>query len=162
VGGSAMTQNRLDTLKHIRSSLELILGIEGYNVLGLYEVLKNGVVISTIPAIKIRYPQQKENIATRMKINSGIECTIESEPQIVNLPVKFGYIFHRYFQVILDQHNELGDLTTAVEAVISSNYFDISESPVIRSAVKNESGVIPPRALLFLRQAQFVSNLSSF
>lgn len=154
-----MTDNRTQTLIQIKNGLELILGVEGGNFLGVYEVIKNGAVVTTIPSIKIRYPMLKENMNTRMRVNSGIECTIDSEPQIINKPIKFGYNFHKYYQVILDQHLELGDLMSSVEFIISSNYFDIPESPVIRGAIKQESGIIPPRALIFIRQANFAKNL---
>jgi hypothetical protein len=154
-----MADNRLQTLIKIRNGLELILGVDGGNYLGVYEVLKNGIVATTIPAIKIRYPMKIDNMNTRMKTNSGIECTIESEPQVINKPIKFGYNFHKYYQIILDQHAELGDLLSSVELIISSNFFDIPESPVIRSAIKQESGIIPPRALLFIRHANYSANI---
>ena len=151
--------NRLETLIKIKEGLQCILGVDGGNYLGEYEVIKNNVVVAKIPSIKIRYPMQKENLNTRMKANSGIECIIESEPQILNKPVKFGYNFHQFYQVILDQHAELGDLMSSVQFLISSNYFDIPESPVIRGAIKQDSGILPPRALIFVRRVNFTSNL---
>jgi len=155
-----MTDTRQQTLIKIRNGLELILGeTYGYNLLGKYEIIRNGVVIDTVPSIQIRYPLQTPNVTMRMKTGSGIECIIESEQDIINRPNKFGHRFDKYFQVILDQHNPLGDLTTAVEGIISSNYFDIPESPVIRPATKSQSGVTPPRALIFIRQVTWKENL---
>lgn len=154
-----MGDTRQETLLKIRNGLQLILGIDGLNLLGVYEVVQNNIVVSTVPSIKIRYPLQKENITTRLRKESGIECTIESEQDIITRPSKFGHRFDKYYQVILDQHKPLGDLTTAVEGIISSNYFDIPESPVVREAIKNETGTIPPRALLFIRQVTWKNNL---
>ena len=154
-----MTDTRQETLLKIRNELDLILGVNGLNLLGKYEILKNGVVVSSVPSIKIRYPLQPVNVNTRMKVDSGIECIVESEQDIINRPGKFGHRFDKYFQVILDQHKLLGDLTTAVEGVISSNYFDIPESPVIREAMQKETRIIPPRALIFIRQVTWKQNL---
>ena len=154
-----MADTRQETLIKIRNGLELILGVNGLNLLGKYEVVRNGVVINTVPSIQIRYPLNPSNVTMRMKSDSGIECIIESEQDIINRPSKFGHRFDKYFQVILDQHKLLGDLTTAVEGVISSNYFDIPESPVIREAMKDASGIVPPRALIFIRQVSWKQNL---
>lgn len=154
-----MTDTRQDTLLKIRRGLLMILGVDGLNLLGQYEIIKSGVVVSTQPSIQIRYPLNPSNVTMRMKADSGIECIIESEQDIINKPTKFGHRFDKYFQVILDQHKLLGDLTTAVEGVISSNYFDIPESPVIREAMKNASGIVPPRALIFIRQVSWKQNL---
>lgn len=154
-----MADTRQDTLLKIRQGLLMILGVDGLNLLGQYEIIKNGVVVSTQPSIQIRYPLNPSNVTMRMKSDSGIECIIESEQDIVNRPGKFGHRFDKYFQVILDQHKLLGDLTTAVEGVISSNYFDIPESPVIREAMKDASGIVPPRALIFIRQVSWKQNL---
>jgi len=154
-----MTDTRQDTLLKIKRGLLMILGEDGLNLLGKYEIVKNGVVVSNQPSIQIRYPLNPSNVTMRMKSDSGIECIIESEQDIINKPTKFGHRFDKYFQVILDQHKLLGDLTTAVEGVISSNYFDIPESPVIREAMKNASGIVLPRALIFIRQVSWKTNL---
>lgn len=147
-----MRDTRQQTLVKIRKGINLILGVNGLNLLGQYEIIRNGVVIANEPSITIRYPSQTVNLTTRIKPNSGIECIIDSEQNIINSPNKFGFRFDRYYQVILDQYHPLGDLTTAVEGLISSNWFDICESPVIRPSSKNQNGIVPPRALVFIRQ----------
>jgi hypothetical protein len=146
---------RLDTLIEIKEGLELILGVNGGNYLGVYEVVKNGIVIANIPSIKIRYPMQVDTVNTRMKRNSGVECVIDSEPQMVSKPSRFGLKLLNYHQIIIDQHKELGDISSTVQSIIESNYFDIPESPIIRGAYISESGVIPPRALIFIRKVIF-------
>jgi hypothetical protein len=150
---------RQQTLLKIRNALETILGINGLNVLGEYEIIKNGKVVATVPSIQIRYPMNEENITRKMRLNSGIDCIVESEQDIYNSPNKFGHRFDKYFQVVLDQYSSKGDLTTAVEGIIASNFFDIPESPIISSARQDNLGTIPPRALLYIRQVSWRRNL---
>lgn len=152
-----MINNRIEILIHIRDVIQLIL--TGSGTLGRYEVLTNNAVVGEIPSIQIRYPMKPQVVNLRMKRNSGVEVTIESEPRMTNKPVKFGYNISRYYQVIIDEYRETGGLTDSVTAIIGSNAFDIPESPIIREGIVTKEGVEPPRAILAIRRVNNMPNL---
>ena len=153
-----MITDRITVLIQIRERIQLIL--TQLNLLGQYEVLKNNQVVGVIPSATIRYPMKQDNLNLRMKKNTGLELIVESEPQITTANFKFGFGLSKYYSVILDSYKENGGLEEGVTAIMGSNLFSIPEAPLIFPCRKDESGIIPARALISIRRVQFLENLT--
>ena len=153
-----MVLTRQDTVKELRVLLEKVLGVNGLNQLGTYELMRGTKIMGVVPSIYVRYPLNQETVVRRIK-DKGIECVIDSEPMVYMRKHKFrNNRGDRYYQIILDQHHPTIGLTEAVEAIATIRRLNIIEQPVIRPAqqLEGNKGVIPARAILYCTQAHFI------
>ena len=165
-----MTQlNRKDTVAYLKFCLEDILGANGVNTLGTYELVSGLDVIDTAPSIAINYQllsnsqnvttTSAKNVARRMTPESGIECIIQSDPDFVPRFMAFtGRQMMKYYEIALDQYNPTQGLIESVEAIIGDSRLYISEEPIFRPAIMdpNNGGVLPARALLYHQQTHYI------
>lgn len=151
--------NRKDTTSYLAYAFNEILGATGLDVLGEYEVKSGTQSLGNVPAIQVRYAAETSQPSFTMVSGSGIEVVIESEPD-ANIQAFKGRSRKscKYYQIILDQHDPKEGLTEAVEAVMTSSLLDIPEQPLIRPTVElnDRSGTLPPRAILYHRQAHYL------
>ena len=155
-----MTQlNRKDTVSYLVYAITSILGEDGIDVLGQYQLKDGTTLLGTVPSIQARHPRVTSKISKTIVANSGIEVVIESEPDMVLNRFKSGGSrqSNKFFQILLDQHDPYNGLTEALEALTTSSLLDLPETPVIREAqeITGDKGVLPPRAIIYHRQAHY-------
>lgn len=155
-------------------TLECLLGENGINALGKYELIPNnkfaqGAIVSTavveVPAIYIRYPLVEDDATKRrMKSRSGIECTIDPNPTIQTFNKKRGIDKFEYYTVTLDQWNPLAALSEAIEIIYQTPNIRPFTSPIVRGVVElgdgqNAKGTAPARAVLRIPKVEYLSPL---
>lgn len=153
------TLDRNTTLNKLIIKLEQILGPSGIDALGQYNLVSGTQVLQTVCSIKIEYPRFSSDIKRDLVPESGIECIIYSEPNLIaNRLAGNNYRDDRYFPIVLDQWDPVGGLTEAVQALLQDRELFITETPIIRGEIEKQdkSGFLPPRAILYHQQAQFI------
>ena len=144
-----------ETAKAIAETIEKILGVDGLNLLGQYKIsagANDGAMV--VPAVQVAYPRLKKDVTREFVSDSGIEAVVMPQPNI-NTEVIYGgndNISYKNYMIYLDQRSETGLLTEAVEALMCSGTLNIVQSPEIRQERATKEGIIPPRAVLFVRQ----------
>ena len=156
-----------ETAKRISYVLQAILGENGLNLLGEYELRSGTQVLQTVPSIQIRYPRKKIDVNGK-KTNdieravvpySGIEVVIYPQPNQRIEDLKGGDRQSiKNFMVTLDQHDTTEVLTEAVDAIVSNQRVDVHEQPEIIGARETKSGVQPARAILLIRQIHLLES----
>lgn len=167
----ATTRDRKDTTKMLLFTLEEILGPTGLNLLGTYDLVSGDTVVGTSPAIAVNYPllsnsvntttTSPKNIVKKLQPESGIECIIQSDPDFVPRHFRFANRqIIKFFEIALDQYNPTEGLIEAVEGILRDKRLYIQEEPIFRPAILdyNNGGVLPPRALLYHQQTQFLES----
>lgn len=159
---------------YLRSMLEILLGEQGINALGKYELIANnkfatGSIVSTaaveVPAIQIRYPLVEDGATKRrFKPRSGIECVIDPNPVIQTFNKKRGIDKFEYYTVTLDQWNPLATLSEAISIIYATPVIRPFRSPIVRGAIElgdgqKAKGTAPARAVLQIPTVDFVPPL---
>ena len=129
------------------------------NLLGKYQLKSGKKILGEVPSIQIRYPLKTagEEILRSIVEDSGLECIIEPQPDIVANPmIAMARKSEKYYQISLDQHDPTETLTEAIEALCCDPRLFISETVDVRGALKTEEGILPPRAILYHKQASFL------
>lgn len=149
---------REESVKLLIYHLEQILGSAGLDLLGQYNLMNGTTIVATVSAIKIDYPRLSQDIPRSFVSESGIECTVMPDPDMVfkNHSAR-NFQSNKYFGIILDQHHPTQGLVEAIEAVCQSEFFNIQEEPIVRGAneAPDGKGFLPPRAILYHHQAHF-------
>ncbi len=150
-----------DTIVQLLNILEKLLGTEGIDTLGSYEIIFNGVATGQlIPSISTRYPQNEDSVFYRILSNSGIECIVEPEPRTNIKGYAFGNIHSlRVWTVTLTQYNFNSTLTDSVEVLCRAPNVAIFQQPVIIPVVESSSGITPAKALIFITEGAFLKSL---
>lgn len=148
-----------EVLVKLREFLLSALGADGINTLGTYEVINQGAVIQEIPSIEIRYTYPQNQLTKRVKRGSGIECIIFSEPDVVMNRFKhYNAQFIDYYTIALDDYHPSNGLRDSVKAICAIPTLQIEQTQPIRPAKITKEGIVPPRALLFVRRIGFQVN----
>lgn len=160
--------NRQDTVTMLSYALTDILGVNGVNLLGTYDLISGTTTIGTSPAIAVNYPRlsnssnltstSPKNIVKQVQSESGIECIIQSDPDFVPRQMMHANRqIIKYYEIALDQYNPTEGLIEAVEAIVGDSRLFISEDPIFRPAMEDpvKGGVLPARALLYHQQTHF-------
>lgn len=155
-----MTVKNEKVVKNLAARIENILGANGIDVLGQYELVSSGTVIATSNSIKIAYPRDLEESVTKVMVpDSGIEVVVNSQPYIMfSAYCNNAHASDRFYEIILTQHSKEG-LTEAVEALLGSYYLDFPQNPICRGYVKrvdNSEGYYPPRAIMYHRYSSYI------
>lgn len=148
-----------ETCNFMSYTLEQLLGSNGLGLLGQYEIISGTTVLDTVDSIKVDYPLLESEVVRRFVPKSGIELVIRSEPSYTGNRFKFGNTqVIKFFTIIMDQHDPTGDLGGAIDAIYSNLVWDLNQPPtVFPSMLKpDHSGVLPPRAIMTLRQHKFL------
>lgn len=150
-----------DTIVQLINILEKLLGTEGIDTLGKYEIIFNGVPTGQlIPSISTRYPRNEKSAFYRILSNSGIECILEPEPRTSIKGHTFGNIqSKRFWTVTLTQYNFNSTLTDSVEAICRTPNIAIFQAPVIVPVIESPDGITPAKALIFITEGAFLRTL---
>lgn len=147
--------NQTEQLKKLKAILLDILGNtleDSLNVLGTFEFIDNGIVIGTSPAIRIGFPLENEKPIYRMQKNSGIQCIINNQPDIIYVQQGARTYINKYiYAIYLDQYNPRGNLTDAVNAIIKMPRIVLNGQPIIMpEKIEADNGILPARAILYV------------
>lgn len=145
----------LDRAKQLKRMLASLLGESGINVLGKY--LLNGNTES--PAIRLNMVEN--GVTRKIKPNSGIECTIEPQPDVSFTPQRFGTCLDLFYAIALDQHDSNKTLNNAIRVIYAHPILRPLNSPIVRPRIEvpNQQGGTPARCLLFIPVFEYQPNL---
>lgn len=143
-----------DILIRLKTVMEAILGPDHLNVLGQFEFLQGTKVISTSPSIRIGFPLSNTQPIFRMKVNSGIQCIVDTAPIMHYQRQGVGLVrFHTYYAVYLDQYNPNLGLIDAVKAILQMPTLRLYGDPILSpTRIDPDKGVIPQRAILYIER----------
>lgn len=145
----------------IRGVILAVLGSDGINSLGVFELINNGVVVLEVPAIEIRYGIQEpeKNITKRMKLFSGVRVTIFDQPDIVpSLHKNRNILYTDYYTIAIDDFHPTRGLSDSIKAICGISSLRVDPSIAISSARQGDDGFTPTRALLYVRRDTFQLN----
>lgn len=141
----------MESAKLLLEILESLLGPDGVDVLGEYELLdSSGDAVDTVPSIQVRTATE-EPVVRRMIPLSGIECTVEPISDYEYFPrLNKGGDAQENYTVYLDQHDPYKGLNDALNAIYTHPGIRPFKKAIIRSRVESKDGILPARALLVI------------
>jgi hypothetical protein len=142
-----------ETLKIIKEVLLELLGENGLNTLGKYDIFDKNRIINQIPSIEIRYPFNPRPINKKIKPYSGIEAIIWQQPDIVpKFYYNSGFLAKNYYTVSLDDYHPTNGLLESCHEILNCGDLltDHDSLPPIKEAIVNEQGITPARQNIFI------------
>ena len=153
--------NNQQTAVEIKHYLTHILGSDGINVLGQYQITDNYRKKTIVPSIKIDYQRDKNSVNTEL-FTKEIEVIIYPHPNTVTEKMSFANrLVKNFFAIILVQHNPLKSLDLAINEILKLRVLDIEEHPnrLPERPDVNGKGILPPQATLYHQQSQFLESI---
>jgi hypothetical protein len=149
----------MEEVKALQQILRSLLGTQGINVLGIYQLMQGSTVKQETPAIMVR-SSSETGLVRRIKPQSGIECVIEPESDVVNTSQGFGIQSLELWTVTLDQHNPAKNLRLALHAIYQHPGIRPLKSPIVRPLVElaNQKGEAPARAIVQIPRSSYLPN----
>lgn len=145
--------SNVDTLRTIKEVLEEILGENGLNTLGKYDVYEGNTIVTQIPSIKIRYANERNPLITKMVNYSGIDVQIWEQPDIVpQFYLNQQSSFQNYYTISLDDYHPYNGLKESCYEIVTCPAFlcDQQSLPPIKNAVVSAEKFEPARALVYI------------
>ena len=154
-----MTINNQETAKRLKNVLKCLLGEDGINVLGEYELRDDRNRAYRVPSVKIQYERIEDSIKRKL-VTKEVEAIVYPTPQTIAKKYSFqNRNKHNYFAIVLVQHNPRKLLDEAIDEILKCPWLNITEEPDRIGERKQEgegSIPLPPQATLYHCQSQLL------